>query len=180
MDYRIEKTKRSIYNAFIELRARKPLEKLTVKELCEKYLLSPQKAELLVRVTQNEQLVMNKADDLSCSLYISIPFCPSRCNYCSFISCAGEKILKLIPEYLDKLIAEIKATAELISSIGLRLSCVYVGGGTPTVLNEEQLVWLENVLKEYKDETVYLFFHSLFDLVNIAKFRIVDPNKHLY
>ena len=125
------------------LKSNSPAE--VAKELCEKYLLSPQKAELLVRVTQNEQLVMNKADDLSCSLYISIPFCPSRCNYCSFISCAGEKMLKLIPEYLDKLIAEIKATAKLISNIGLRLSCVYVGGGTPTVLNEEQL---DRLLKE--------------------------------
>ncbi len=125
------------------LRAKSPAE--VTKELCEKYLLSPQKAELLVRVTQNEQLVMNKSDDLSCSLYISIPFCPSRCNYCSFISCAGEKMLKLVPRYLDKLIAEIKSTTELVRNIGLRLSCVYIGGGTPTVLNEEQL---DRLLKE--------------------------------
>ncbi len=114
-------------------------------ELCDKYLLSEAKAKLLVKVTQNEHLVMNKTDDLSCSLYISIPFCPSRCNYCSFISCAGEKMLKLIPKYLEKLTLEIKNTTELIKNMGFRLSCVYIGGGTPTVLNEEQL---ELLLKE--------------------------------
>ena len=107
--------------------------------LIEKYLLSPEKARLAIAVTQNESLIMDRTNDNRCSIYISIPFCPSRCTYCSFISYAGKKLFDLIPAYVDRLIADIKETISLIKELGLTISCVYIGGGTPTVLNEAQL-----------------------------------------
>ncbi|NLW65514.1 MAG: coproporphyrinogen dehydrogenase HemZ [Clostridiales bacterium] len=72
-------------------------------------------------------------------LYIGIPFCPTRCAYCSFVSQSVEKSMKLIPDFLDALYCEIEATAAVIKKLGLRPVSIYVGGGTPTTLSAEQL-----------------------------------------
>lgn len=116
----------------------------TEKILIEKYLLSENKARLAIWVSQNEDAIMSLTDDSKCSIYISIPFCPSRCSYCSFISYAGKKLFDLIPTYIDRLILDIEHTISLIKELGLQISCIYIGGGTPTMLNESQL---ERVLK---------------------------------
>ena len=107
--------------------------------LVDRYLMSPDKAELCLAVAENETRILSLTDDSKCSVYISIPFCPSRCTYCSFISCATKKLLSLIPEYLDKLCKEIKSTFETARKCDLTVSCVYIGGGTPTILTEKQL-----------------------------------------
>ncbi len=113
-----------------------------------RYLLSENKADLAIRVAKNEGEVLKISDNNTCSLYISIPFCPSRCNYCSFISYATPKLFELIPAYINKLVTEIKTTLESVKNQGLRLLSVYIGGGTPTVLTENQL---EAVLKAIYD-----------------------------
>ncbi len=116
--------------------------------LIERYLMSPQKAELCCAVAENESAILRLTDDSKCSIYISIPFCPSRCTYCSFISYAGKKLFSLIPDYLDKLCKDIVSVFETVKQCDLQVSCIYIGGGTPTILNEEQL---ERLL-----ETVYM------------------------
>ena len=75
------------------------------------------------------------------SLYVSIPYCPSRCSYCSFVSHSIDhpKAKKLLPDYLNHLVQEIAFTANLARETGLRLRSVYIGGGTPTSLTAEQL-----------------------------------------
>lgn len=73
------------------------------------------------------------------SAYISIPFCPSRCSYCSFISQAGEKMLALLPDYLERLCGEIRLYGDALRGSGLALRSVYVGGGTPAVLSAAQI-----------------------------------------
>ncbi len=74
------------------------------------------------------------------SAYISIPFCPSRCSYCSFISQAGEKMLALLPDYLERLCGEIRLYGDALRGSGLALRrSVYVGGGTPAVLSAVQI-----------------------------------------
>ena len=108
------------------------------------YLLSNDKANLALVVANNEAKILDKYDYNTCSIYISIPFCPTRCSYCSFISYATKKLFQLIPEYVERLVAEIKKTFELIDKLGLKVKTVYVGGGTPTTLTVEQL---EKVLK---------------------------------
>ena len=112
--------------------------------LREGYFLSENKTNWAIQVTKNEGEILKLSDNNDCSLYISIPFCPSRCNYCSFISYATPKLFELIPHYIDKLVDEIKSTLKGIKKQGLKLLTVYIGGGTPTVLNESQL---EAILK---------------------------------
>ena len=107
--------------------------------LVDQYLLSPEKARLCIEVAKNEMHIMSLTSDKRCSVYISIPFCPSRCNYCSFISYAGKKLFDLIPSYVDRLVNDIDQTISLIKEIGLEISCIYIGGGTPTILDEAQL-----------------------------------------
>ncbi|MBO5439316.1 MAG: coproporphyrinogen dehydrogenase HemZ [Clostridia bacterium] len=109
-----------------------------------RYLLSENKANLAIRVAKNEGEILKISDNNTCSLYISIPFCPSRCSYCSFISYATPKLFELIPSYIDKLVKEITSTLESIKNQGLKLLSIYIGGGTPTVLSEGQL---EEILK---------------------------------
>lgn len=107
----------------------------------EKYLAKPKKAELAFNVAKMEEKIINSADGDSFSLYISIPYCPTRCSYCSFVShsISNEKARDLIPQYVEKLCEELKATAELAKKNGLYLKSVYWGGGTPTTLSHEQL-----------------------------------------
>lgn len=109
------------------------------KYFCEKLLVTPEKTELAMHVAEAEAKIMQMSDEKSFSLYISIPFCPSRCNYCSFVSHSIAQAKKLLPEYVEKLCLEIRQTAEIAKELGLRLESVYWGGGTPTTLSAEQL-----------------------------------------
>lgn len=106
---------------------------------CDKLLVSPEKTELAMNVAEAEAKIMKMSDEKSFSLYVSIPFCPTRCNYCSFVSHSIAQAKKLLPEYVDKLCLEIRQTAEIVKELGLRLESVYWGGGTPTTLSAEQL-----------------------------------------
>lgn len=72
-------------------------------------------------------------------LYIGIPFCPTRCSYCSFVSQSTQKSMKLIPQFLAALHREIEATAEVVQENNLRIISVYMGGGTPTTLSATEL-----------------------------------------
>lgn len=114
-------------------------EQETFDILTNKYLLSAEKTRLCIDVAKNESAIMQLTNDQKCSIYVSIPFCPSRCTYCSFISYAGKKLFDLIPSYVEKLIEDIKSTIALINELNLIVSCIYIGGGTPTILSEEQL-----------------------------------------
>lgn len=109
------------------------------RALVSDYLLTPKKAQLITNVALNEEKILQKYGKDTCSLYISIPFCPTRCAYCSFISYATPRLLSLIPEYLLRLKTDISQTVEVIRQKGKRISTVYIGGGTPTTLNEAQL-----------------------------------------
>ena len=114
-------------------------EKETRDILLNRYLLSCDKTDLCIEVAKNETAILKRTDDGKCSIYISIPFCPSRCNYCSFISYAGKKLFSLIPSYLDKLNCDIRKTFDTVKKCGLTVSCIYIGGGTPTILDPSQL-----------------------------------------
>jgi oxygen-independent coproporphyrinogen-3 oxidase len=110
------------------------------------FLVSAQKAELSFLTMRNEERILSKASPDSFSLYVSIPFCPSRCSYCSFVSSSVEKTVRLIPDYVALLCREIQYTAKIANELNLRLESVYVGGGTPTTLNAEQLETLVNTI----------------------------------
>lgn len=101
--------------------------------------VSEEKTNLAYTVSQMEEPVINKSKDKSFSLYVSIPFCPTRCSYCSFVSHSNESAKKLMPQYTELLVKEIEETAEITKKLGLTLETVYIGGGTPTALDEENL-----------------------------------------
>ena len=121
------------------------------KILSADYLVIPKKASLATEVALTEKKIIGVPDQRDCSVYISIPFCPSRCSYCSFVSYSSKKLLALIPEYLERLKQDIKLNFELINRLGLNLKTVYIGGGTPTILNETQLFDLLDTICKYTD-----------------------------
>lgn len=102
-----------------------------------KFLVSEEKIKLAKTIAENQKNIINKSNPTSFSLYVSIPFCPSRCNYCSFVSQSVEKCKHLIPSYLNLLCEEIKSTAKVAKKLNLNLKSIYIGGGTPTILNGE-------------------------------------------
>lgn len=114
-------------------------------------LVSEQKTKLSLLTMQNEGKILSLSKPESFSLYISIPFCPTRCSYCSFVSSSVEKTAKLVPEYLQLLCREIEHTAQVSASLKLRLETVYIGGGTPTTLSAEQLTILLGTIRESFD-----------------------------
>ena len=128
--------------------------------LIQDYYVSGNKAELCVKTALAEEKILELSGPASVSLYISIPFCPTRCLYCSFISADIEKNQKLLPQYVGLLCEELAETARLIKTLGLRLETIYMGGGTPTALPADAL---EKIF-----ETVRLSF----DLASIREYTV--------
>lgn len=121
--------------------------------LKKEYFVSDQKLELAYQTAIAQTEPLKALDKRSYSLYISIPFCPSRCSYCSFVShsieSAGAK--KLLPDYVKKLCEEIFQTAQIARELDLRLDTIYIGGGTPTALSAEQLEAVMDSVKKNFD-----------------------------
>ena len=114
--------------------------------LQEKYILSCDKTRLAIQVANNERDIISRFDDSCCSIYVSIPFCPTRCTYCSFISYATEKLFKMIPNYVVRIVEQLKETLSVIEQLGLKVISVYIGGGTPTTLTVWQLEEILSVI----------------------------------
>ncbi|PKM62598.1 MAG: coproporphyrinogen dehydrogenase HemZ [Firmicutes bacterium HGW-Firmicutes-21] len=101
--------------------------------------VSPQKAALSVSTARREIDMLSGVKGNLCALYVSIPFCPTRCGYCSFVSYSNERLFRLIPDYLVKLKEDIKRTAAIIKELNFSLGAIYIGGGTPSILDCLQL-----------------------------------------
>lgn len=115
------------------------------------FLVDPKKTNLCLECNRTEKQIISYSKPESFSLYISVPFCPSRCNYCSFVSHSVEQAKKLIPQYIELLCKEIKLTSQIANRIGLKLQTIYIGGGTPTTLSSEQLTQVMNTVKDSFD-----------------------------
>jgi len=116
------------------------------------FFASRDKAELAVQVAQAEDRLITDDKRKECSIYIAIPFCPTRCAYCSFVSYTSPNLLKLIPEYLAALAEDIDHTCALIQKLGLHVATVYIGGGTPTILTADQLDFLLSRIRKWIPE----------------------------
>ncbi|MBR1384560.1 MAG: coproporphyrinogen dehydrogenase HemZ [Ruminococcus sp.] len=103
------------------------------------FLCSREKFEIAYQTALTQKSIVDGLGRDTFSLYISIPFCPTRCSYCSFISQTVDSAKKLLPEYIDRLCEEIAYTGRLASQLGLKLDTVYFGGGTPTSIEAAQL-----------------------------------------
>ncbi|MBE7082233.1 MAG: coproporphyrinogen dehydrogenase HemZ [Clostridiales bacterium] len=120
------------------------IDKYFVKEeLIKNFYVSEDKAKLVDRTIKN-QICIIKNEKLV-DLYVNIPFCPTKCSYCSFISSEYCKVEKIIPDYINALVKEIRATKQLLQDNFYIVKSIYVGGGTPTVLSADDL---EKVISE--------------------------------
>ncbi len=126
-------------------------EAATERYFSEELKVENKKISLCKECFKGEESIVAKSGKRSFSLYISIPFCPSRCSYCSFVSHSVEGAKKLIPQYVELLCEEIKATADYAKRNKLSLKTVYIGGGTPTTLSHEQLDAVMGTVRENFD-----------------------------
>lgn len=126
----------------------------------EKYLVSQEKTEFAAAVMHRENRIISLSENRSFSLYVSIPFCPTRCSYCSFVSHSIENTERLIGPYVDLLIKELGETGRYARDLGLKLESVYFGGGTPTTLSAENL---EKILRAVEEN---------FDLSTIREYTV--------
>ena len=135
-------------------------EEQAVKKFEKDFFVSNEKIALSRETEHNERKILELSKPESFSLYVGIPFCPSRCSYCSFVMASIERAEKLIEPYTKLLCEEIKRTAEIANKLGLRLETVYFGGGTPTTLSAEQL------------DTVLRTVNNSFDMLTCREFTV--------
>ncbi len=101
------------------------------------YHVSSEKAKLVVQILKNQKCIIK--NDKLLDLFINIPICPTRCNYCSFISNELCTVADKVDIYLDCVLKELEAVKNVIAEQSYIVRTVYIGGGTPTVLTAEQL-----------------------------------------
>jgi len=155
-------------------------EEQAVKKFEKDFFVSNEKIALSRETEHNERKILELSKPESFSLYVGIPFCPSRCSYCSFVMASIERAEKLIEPYTKLLCEEIKQTAEIANKLGLRLETVYFGGGTPTTLSAEQLdTVLRTVNKSFDMSTCREFTVEAGrpDTIDIAKLFALQENK---
>lgn len=113
--------------------------------------VSPEKLNLALNVMESENKIISLSRPDSFSLYISIPFCPTRCSYCSFVSHSIAGARELIAPYVERLCREIAETGRIAKELNLNLETIYFGGGTPTTLSAEQLDMLLTAVEDNFD-----------------------------
>lgn len=107
------------------------------------YFISQPKIKLAYDVALTEKKILDSSKPTNISIYVGIPFCTSRCLYCSFASNSVKKYAKMVPLYTEALKKEIQAVASMVSSKGYSIESIYIGGGTPTAIDQR---FLEEIL----------------------------------
>lgn len=123
-------------------------------------MVQPKKADLALEVMRHENEIIKLSAFNSFSLYVSIPFCPSRCSYCSFVSHSIQNAKDLIEPYVELLCRELEVNGKIASDLGLRLEAIYFGGGTPTTLTAAQL------------DKIFTVIENSFDLSNLREYTV--------
>ena len=163
----------SYYLAAIQLLDRKPAwgalagvrpTKITTKHLLEGgtpvsadrlmrdvYYVTPERRQLAVDCSESTVKAVSRMEPDDLSVYVGIPFCPTRCSYCSFVSRTVGKKNELLDAYLAALEREIQVTARLMKESGKHLLTLYIGGGTPSILSTPQMIHLLDTLRESFD-----------------------------
>ncbi|RGD73516.1 coproporphyrinogen dehydrogenase HemZ [Anaerofustis stercorihominis] len=141
------------------------------------YLMSKDKIELLMNTKETQKELI---DDNKYSLYIHIPFCPARCTYCSFPSKICNSNDLILNEYTNVLLKEVNMIAEIIDKNSINIDSIYIGGGTPGILNEELTHKLTNsILKNIiKDKNIEFTFElGRADMLTKEKLDILNNDK---
>lgn len=121
------------------------------KELQELYCVTPARARLAIEAADAGIRAAAELEPNDISLYVGIPFCPTRCAYCSFVAQSVEKSFSLVEPYLEALFDEITAAGQLVRELGLNVKSFYMGGGTPTTLTADQMDRLLTKLEQKFD-----------------------------
>ena len=129
-------------------------------KLAEDYYIKDDKIELALNIAKRERQFIYPIDENKVSLYVGIPFCPTRCYYCSFPANPVDKFGGKKPLYVEKLLQEAKGVAELLRDNNKEIETLYIGGGTPTTLSPEEM------------ETLIKGLFKEFDLSNIKEFTV--------
>ena len=142
-------------------------------------MISSEKSNLIMGISDIQEEIISRLDK-KISIYISIPFCPSRCNYCSFFSMDINKGKKFVDDYLKNLEIEIRHTLSMPYFKDKKISCIYVGGGTPSSLEYEELrrffkIISDNFNLSKIDE--FTFEAGRVDTLDEEKLRIIYQNK---
>lgn len=135
-------------------------EQETAKRFREEYFVSPERTRLALEAAKAGLEAKRSLRPEELSLYVGIPFCPTRCAYCSFVSADVKRALKLVEPFLQALDREIDAVAELLPRAGAKIRTVYFGGGTPTTLTAEQL------------DRLLVHLESALDLSGVSEFTV--------
>ena len=135
-------------------------ERQAMAEMTGEFFVSPRRAKLCLSTARFSRAAEKDLRREDISLYVGIPFCPTRCAYCSFVSASVEKTFSMIEPYLDALCREIALMGQSVKNLGLRIKSVYMGGGTPTTLSAPQLDRLLSALAEH------------FDLSHLAEYTV--------
>lgn len=121
------------------------------KYLIEEFKVTKDRVKLIKDCVNNQQGIINY-DTKSIGLFLNIPFCPTRCNYCSFISTELFRVKNELPKYVENVLSEIDIFKELLGKTEHKLTSIYVGGGTPTCIGLAQLNALLKPIADYKVE----------------------------
>ena len=141
------------------------------------YLIDDSKIDMIVKMYDYQIASFGKAKENSVGMYIGIPFCPTRCLYCSFISSQAEN--EKLEAYVDTLIEEIKAIGLRLDNSEFHIESLYIGGGTPTTLNENQLNRLLDAINKYLDIhsiKEYTIEAGRPDTINLEKLKIIKAH----
>ena len=130
------------------------------KLLKDVYFVTPERRKLAVQCSQSTVKAARLLEPQDISLYVGIPFCPTRCTYCSFVSRTVGKKTELLEPYLNALLKEIEVTGALLAKSGRRVRTIYIGGGTPSTLSTPQLWRLMDAIA------------AAFDLSNCLEFTV--------
>ena len=142
------------------------------KELQELYCVTPARARLAIEAADAGIRAAAELEPNDISLYVGIPFCPTRCAYCSFVAQSVEKSFSLVEPYLEALFDEITAAGQLVRELGLNVKSFYMGGGTPTTLTADQMDRLLSKLEQNFD------FGNLAELtIEAGRPDTIDPEK---
>ncbi len=121
------------------------------KLLKEIYYVTPERRKLALDCSRSAVAAVEKTQSQDVSVYVGIPFCPTRCSYCSFVSRSVGKRTGALEPYLQALMQELKLTGGLLKESGRTVRTVYIGGGTPTTLSSGQLAMLMDGIGEHFD-----------------------------
>ena len=131
-----------------------------VRKLTRDYYVATERAGMCVRAAKSSLALSYTLSPDDIALYVGIPFCPTRCAYCSFVSNSVEKSFGLIDPFVQTLLSEIEAAARVVDELGLRIITIYIGGGTPTALPPDAL------------ETIMTALKTSFDLSGIREYTV--------